>query len=147
MSLASGAAKSSDAGKELCEALGIDWHNVYEVVLLYEAGEVVIPSGHLLRARGEERGGDMNLPDSIGKVVAPWIGSEATYEWLKSDEVEMTIHQDRGNRMMVGQHVRLILGNKLYVFEIVGAEWRDVGDADAADLTLKLMTVEDTINC
>jgi hypothetical protein len=36
-----GAAKASDAGKELCEALGIDWHNVYEVVLLYEAGEVV----------------------------------------------------------------------------------------------------------
>jgi hypothetical protein len=89
----------------------------------------------------------MNLPHSIGKVVAPWIGSEATYEWLKSDEVEMTIHQDRGNRMMVGQHVRLILGNKLYVFEIIEAEWRDVGDADAADLTLKLMTVEDTINC
>lgn len=41
MSLAAGAAKSSDAGKELCEALGIDWHNVYEVGLLYEAGEVV----------------------------------------------------------------------------------------------------------
>jgi len=35
------AAKASDAGKELCEALGIDWHNVYKMVVVYEAGEVV----------------------------------------------------------------------------------------------------------
>ena len=34
-------AKASDAGKELCEVLGIDWRNVYMVVVSYQAGEAV----------------------------------------------------------------------------------------------------------
>jgi len=35
------AAKASDAGKELCEALGIDWRLVTTLVITYEAGSAV----------------------------------------------------------------------------------------------------------
>ena len=34
-------AKASDAGKELCEALGIDWRLVITLVITYEAGSAV----------------------------------------------------------------------------------------------------------
>jgi len=89
----------------------------------------------------------MNLPHSIGKFAAPEsISAEKTYEWLRSDEIEMTINYDKSNPMMVGQHMRLVFGNRLYIMEITEAEWRDAGDSDVADLTLKVMTVEDVID-
>jgi len=90
----------------------------------------------------------MSLPHYIGKFAAPEsISAEKTYEWLKSDGIEMTIHYDKGNDMMVGQHVHLVMGNKLYVCQITNGEWRPIGDGgNAADLTLKVMTVEDVID-
>ena len=90
----------------------------------------------------------MSLPHYIGKFAAPEsISAEKTYEWLKSDGIEMTIHYDDGSLMMVGQHIRLEMGNKLYVCQITSAEWRPIGDGgSAADLTLKVMTVEDVID-
>jgi len=75
------------------------------------------------------------------------ISADAIYDWLKAELIEMSIHYDDGNPMLVSQHIRLVLGNKLYVFEIISAERRDAGyDASTADLTLKLMTVEEVID-
>jgi len=92
----------------------------------------------------------MNISHLIGKFAAPEaVSAEKIYDWLKSDEVEVSMHYDNGNPMMVGQHMRMRVGNKLYVLEIVEAEWRPVGsddDTSAADLTLKVMTVEDVID-
>jgi hypothetical protein len=34
-------AKAHKAGVEICEALGVDWHNVTRLVITYEAGEPV----------------------------------------------------------------------------------------------------------
>ena len=88
----------------------------------------------------------MNLSHYIGKFAAPEsISAEKTYEWLRSDDIEMTINYDKSNPMMVGQHMRLIFGNRLYVLLITSAEWRD-DDGGTADLTLKVMTVEDVID-
>jgi hypothetical protein len=58
----------------------------------------------------------------------------------KSGDVEITVCYDDSNPMMVGQTMRLVLGDKLYALEITEAEFNDLG---YADLKLKLLGIED----